>query len=63
LKKSAFPNEQNFPEVLVRISENYMGRMIRLISDRQPSQNLYEALDCQQLFSPGLCEILPSAAF
>jgi hypothetical protein len=25
LKKSIFPNVQNFPEALVRSSENYMG--------------------------------------
>jgi hypothetical protein len=37
-KKSVSPNEQNFPEALVRPSENYVGgHMINPISNRQPS--------------------------
>jgi hypothetical protein len=38
LKKSVFPNEQNFPEALARLYENYMGgHIVRSISNRQPS--------------------------
>jgi hypothetical protein len=38
LQNSVFANEQNFPEALVRPSENYVGgHMIDPISNRQPS--------------------------
>jgi hypothetical protein len=38
LKKSVFPNEQNFPEALARPYENYMGgHIVRSISNLQPS--------------------------
>jgi hypothetical protein len=38
LKKSIFPNVQNFPEALVRSSGNYMGgHMSSPISNRQAS--------------------------
>jgi hypothetical protein len=38
LKKSIFSNVQNFPEALVRLSENYMGgHMSSPISNRQAS--------------------------
>jgi len=47
LKKSDSMSDQNFTEALVRSSENYVGdRIINPISNGQPSQALYKALDC-----------------
>jgi hypothetical protein len=37
LKNSLSANNQNFPASLARWSENYVGHIINLISNRRPS--------------------------